>query len=283
MIILLSYLFYFIAATASPLQRRWLATNKNDSNEGQIHFAFQVTFITVLLSLLLPFFNPFNISGNIFYLVCLSLLCGIFGAGYFISSYIAQKHVEAGVSSIVSNIYTPITIVLATLFLSESLTLMQVLGTVLLLIGMVIVSKKHKIGRFKFDKYFMLMLLSGIMLGICLTAERALQKMTGFTAGTIFSWWAQCAFLGLATLITHNKSEYTKKDITITGVLRFLQSLSWVILIFVVGNLSLVSAVTTFKVVIVFIAAALFLNERENLSRKILGSLVALLGLFLMK
>ncbi len=283
MIAFLSYIFYFVAASASPLQRRWLATKKNLTNEGQIHFAFQVTFITVVLSLLLPLFEPFRIQGNIYYLIGLSLVCGLFGAGYFIFSYIAQKHVEAGVSSLVSNIYTPITIVLATVFLNEKLTLIQILGTVLLLIGMLVVSKKHRIGKFRFDKYFLFMVLSGSMLGVCLVAERALMKTTGFTAGTMFSWWAQCAFLGLITLITHNKSFYSKKDITITGVLRFLQSLSWVVLIFVVGNLSLVSAVTTFKVVIVFIAGAIFLKEREDLPIKILGSIIALAGLLLMK
>ncbi len=279
----LSYIFYFTAASASPLQRRWLATAKNIDNKGQIHFAFQVTFITVVLSLLLPFFKPFYLAGDFSYLTGLSLICGIFGAGYFISSYTAQKHVEAGVTTLVSNIYTPVTIVLATFFLNEKLTTIQIFGTILLLVGMLIVSQKHRIGKFKFDKYFMLMVLSGVMLGISLTAERALQKMTGFTAGTMFSWWMQCAFLGLATLITQNKSEYSKKDITITGGLRFLQSLSWVILIFVVGNLSLVSAITTFKVVIIFIAAAIFLKEREDLPRKITGSLVALMGLLLMK
>ena len=283
MISFLSYLFYFTAATASPLQRRWLAKKKNLNNEGQIHFAFQVTTITVVLSLLLPLFKPFYIQGNIYYLIGLALICGSFGAGYFIFSYIAQKHVEAGVSSLVSNIYTPITIVLATVFLNEKLTLIQILGTVLLLIGMLVVSKKHRIGKFKFDKYFIFMILSGIMLGFCLVAERALMKMTGFTAGTMFSWWAQCAFLGLITLITHNRRLYSKKDITITGVLRFLQSLSWVILIFVVGNLSLVSAITTFKIVVVFIAGAVFLREREDLPIKILGSIIALVGLLLMK
>ena len=283
MIIFLSYIFYFVAASASPLQRRWLAKKKNITNEGQIHFAFQVTFITVVLSLLLPFFQPFHVQGNIYYLIGLSLICGLFGAGYFIFSYIAQKHVEAGVSSLVSNIYTPITIVLATVFLNEKLTLIQILGTVLLLIGMLVVSKKHKIGKFKFDKYFTFMLLSGVMLGVCLVAERSLMKITGFTAGTMFSWWAQCAFLGAITLITQNKSVYSKKDITITGTLRFLQSLSWVVLIFVVGNLSLVSAVTTFKIVIVFIAGAVFLKERDDLPIKILGSVIAFLGLLLMK
>lgn len=282
-IALLSYIFYFIAASASPLQRRWLAKNKNLTNEGQIHFAFQVTFITVVLSLVLPFFKPFQLEGNIYYLIGLALICGLFGASYFIFSYTAQKHVEAGVSSLVSNIYTPITIVLATIFLNEKLTLIQILGTVFLLIGMLVVSKKHRIGKFKFDKYFMYMVLSGVMLGVSLVAERALMKITGFTAGTMFSWWSQCIFLGLITLITHNKSTYSKKDITITGVLRFLQSLSWVVLIFVVGNLSLVSAITTFKIVIVFIAGAIFLKEREDLQIKIIGSIIALIGLLLMK
>lgn len=283
MIGFLSYIFYFIAASASPLQRRWLATKKNADNKGQIHFAFQVSFVTIVLSLLLPFFKPFQLTGNIFHLIGLAIICGIFGGGYFIASYTAQKHVEAGVTTLVSNIYTPVTIILATIFLNEGLTLIQIFGTILLLIGIVIVSKKHRVGKFKFDKYFLLMLLSGVMLGISLTAERTLQKTTGFTAGTMFSWWSQCAVLGLSTLITKNKNGYSKKDIAITGSLRFLQSLSWVILTFVVGNLSIVSSITTFKVVLIFIAAAIFLKERADLPRKITGSLLALVGLLLMK
>jgi drug/metabolite transporter (DMT)-like permease len=283
MFTLLSYLFYFVAASASPLQRRWLATRKNVNNTGQINLAFRVAFITVVLSFLLPIFKPFYLEGDSFVLIMLSLVSGIFGASYFISYYTAQKYVEAGTGSLISNIYTPITIVLATLFLNEKLTIIQIIGTALLLVGMVVVSKKHRIGRFKFDKYFMLMILSGVMLGVSLTTERVLQKITGFTAGTMLSWWSQCAFLGIATLVTNNKNEYTKKDIALTGVLRFLQSLSWVILIFSVGNLSLVSAITTFKIVIIFIAAAIFLKERDDLPRKIIGSLIALAGLLLMK
>lgn len=131
MLILLSYLFYFVAASASPLQRRWLATQKNIENTGQIHFAFQVAFVTVILSLLLPLFEPLYFEGNIYHLLGLSLICGLFGAGYFISSYTAQKHVEAGISTLVSNIYTPITIALATVFLNEKLTTIQILGTVI--------------------------------------------------------------------------------------------------------------------------------------------------------
>jgi drug/metabolite transporter (DMT)-like permease len=279
--LVLAYIFYFIAGSLSPIWLRWLAQNKNPENKGQINFAFQTLFITAILSLLIPIFEPFYIKGNILNIIGLSIICGIFGAGFFITLYIVQKHIEVGVSNLIGNIYTPITIILATIFLNEKLTIIQILGTILLLVGIIIVSNKHKIGKFKFDKYFTLMLLSGIMVGVALTAERALQKITGFTAGTMLSWWSQFLFLGIALLITHEKNAYSIKDITITGVLRFLHHLSWVILVFVVGNLSLVSAITTFKVVLMFIAGAIFLNEREDLPRKILGSIIALIGLLI--
>lgn len=283
MIIFLSYLFYFIAASASPLQRRWLATRNGGSGKDQIDFAFKVTLVGVVLSAAIPFFSPFYIEGDPYRLFLLAFICGICGAGSFITSYIAQKHIEAGITSIVTNIYTPITIVLASILLSEGLTSLQILGTLLLLVAMVVVAKKHRIGKFRFDRYFMLMVAGGIMLGLAITAERALMKITGFSAGTLLSWWSQSAALGIAAFVTKSKHTYIKKDILITGVLRFLQSLSWVTVLFVVGNLSVASAVTTFKVVVIFIAAAIFLKEREDLPRKIIGSLIAVLGLLLMK
>ena len=126
------------------------------------------------------------------------------------------------------------------------------------------------------------MVASGISLGFVLVAERALQKTTGFSAGTIFSWVSQATFLGLATLFTKSKHEYSQKNIAITGILSAIGSLSYVILVTVVGNLSVVSAITTFKVIIVFILAAIFLKEREDLHRKILGSIIAVVGLLLM-
>lgn len=141
MAVILAYLFYFVAASASPLQRRWLAVNREASAAGQIHFAFQVVAILAILGLLIPLFEPFRISGNIPTILLLSLATGVCGAGYFWANYVAQKHVEAGVTTLVSNIYTPITILLATVFLQEALTPTQLAGTVLLLIGVVVVCR----------------------------------------------------------------------------------------------------------------------------------------------
>lgn len=283
MLVFFSYLFYFIAASASPLQRRYLAHKKDVNGEGRINLAFRTMLFLVFGSLFFPLFSPFYISGNVWHLILLSLICGISGMGFFILTFISQKHVDGGITSVVSNIYTPITIVLASIFLGESLSMMQILGTVLLLIGMFIVSKKHRTGRFSFDKYFMMMLLGGVLLGFVLVAERSLMKMTGFSAGIALSWWSQCLFLGIAVLVAKSKNTYSSKDINISGILQLLASISYVVLINIVGNLSVVSAVTTFKIVIVFIAAAIFLNEREDFKRKLIGSLIALLGLLIMK
>ena len=61
-----------------------------------------------------------------------------------------------------------------------------------------------------------------------------------------------------------------------------MQQLSWVVLVTVVANLSLVSAVATFSTTVTFVAAAIFIHEREDFRRKIIGSFFATVGLLLM-
>lgn len=279
--VILAYLFYFTAASISPIQRRYLA-KKDINHEGQTHFAMQIMFVMAMCGLFLPLFQPFVLRGNPTELIGLAIICGVFGAGYFVAMFTAQKHVEAGLTTLTTNIYTPVNIILATVLLHEGLTIMQVFGTILLLVGMVIVAKKHRIGRIKFDKYFMMMIGSGLMLGFYLTTERALQRVTGFSAGALISWWSIFIALAVAVLVTKSKSHYSKKDVFATGFFRYIQQVSWLVVLFVVGNLSIVSSVTTFKVVVIFVIAAILLKEREDIPRKIIGCLIALAGLLLM-
>jgi drug/metabolite transporter (DMT)-like permease len=283
MSVILAYVFYFIASSASTLQARYITKKRDLGSNAQIRFVFQVVLIAFFGSLLFPFFSPFYLAGNPYYLILLTIVCGLFGALSNMTSMIAQKHLDAGVSTIVINIYTPITIILSSLFLHEGLNIMQVYGTILLLVAMVLVSKKHHIGKFKFDKYFLSMVLSGVLLGILLVAERWLQKMTGFSASIMLSWGAQALGLWILTLIYKSKHTYTNKEVITSGVFRFFGSLSYVILVYVVSNLSLVASVTTFKVVVVFAAGALILNEREDFGRKLFGSVLAVVGLLLLK
>lgn len=281
--IILSYIFYFVASSASSLQRRFLFKHKEYTTPEQITFTFQCVFILFLGSLFFPLFSPFYLSGGFWQLFLLALVCGVFSAGSNIASYLAQKHMDAGVTTVLWNIYTPVTIFLSSILLNEGLKPVQILGTFFLLFAIVIISKKHRTGRFTFDKYFLLTILSGILISGVLVAERALQNTTGFSAGVMISWGSAALTLGLVSLFWGAKHSYTTKEVLTTGGLQFIGSLSYVILVWVSGNLSVVSSITTFKVVIIFIAAAIFLHEREDMYRKILGSIIAVIGLLLMK
>lgn len=285
MSVILAYVYYFIASSGSSLQRRHLAKRRDHdmTSNDQISFAFSSVLFVTAGSFLLVFLEAPYFTGNPVKIITLAVLSGLFGLGFFIYSYKSVRHVDAGVSTLVSNIYTPVSIILSIIFLHEGLTAQQIIGTILLLLAMFIVSKKHRIGKFKFDKYLLMILFSGLCLGFLLVCERAMQKTTGFTMGTILSWSTQCLFLGIATLVYKSKHTYTNKEVITTGVFKFLQSSSWVVLIFLVGNLSIVSSITTFKVVIMFIAGAIFLGEKDDIGRKILGSIIAVIGLLLMK
>ncbi|MFZ2149543.1 MAG: EamA family transporter [Minisyncoccia bacterium] len=262
---------------------RWLLRDKSFTPKQQISFTFQCIAVLFAGSLLFPFFSPFFLNPNYSKLFFLALVCGLFGAAFNVLQYVAQKYLEAGVGGLVRNIYTPITILLSSFLLHEGLTPIQIVGTLLLLMSIFIVSKKHRTGKFTFDKYFVLMLLSGVLLSAVLVAERELQRVTGFSAGVMLSWGAQAASLGLLALFIGEKHTYSKKQVLITGGLQFLKAFSYVMLVWVVGNLSLVTSITTFQVILLFIAGAVFLKEREDLGIKIFGSIIAVIGLLLMK
>lgn len=275
-----AYVFYFVVASASPIQRRWLAINRPKA-KGELLFATRVMGIVALLSLTVLIFSQPHFQGNPWFIASLTALCAIGGGGFFAGQYTAQRHVQAGTTSVVSNIFTPVTIILATIFLSESLAPRQILGTALLLFAAFLVTKNHRGGRFHVDKYIWLMLASGIGLGVAMTAQRELIKVTGFTSATLLSLISPAIFLGLLAFFTRAKTTYNAKDTWTTGSLYFLQLLSWVVLVTVVANLSLVSAVTTFKVVVIFGIGALYLREHDDIVRKIIGGTIAVVGLLL--
>lgn len=278
-----AYIFYFIAASASPLWLRWLAVHHQGDKGGQIDFAARVTLIIAILSLSLLIVSPIQLTGSLPVIALIAIVGGIFNAGFYVCSYVAQKHVDAGVAYVLNNIYTPVAIVLATVFLHEKLVGTQILGAFLLLSSMVIISKKHQIGRFTFDKYFWLMILSGTSLGVFLTLFRQLQKVAGFTGSFVISAWALALCMALVNAFVKQPTGHTSRNTVIAASLQFSQNLAWSLLLFIIANLSVVSAVTTFKAVIVFVLAAVILHERDHVLRKVLGSILAVIGLLLMR
>ncbi len=278
---IIAFLFYLSAATTSKLQRRHIALRRQ-SDEGQVDFAFRVTTITFILSFGLLFFKSFTVNQSFSTVFLLAAICGISGAFALSAQYTAQRHTEAGVTSLLGNSTIPASILLSSIFLHERLGLHQMAGTLLLLIAAVMVSRQHRVSKWRFDKYFWLNVIAGLSLAFTLTAERSLIRENGLAAGTIISWGAQVLCLGIAAYLAKTRSQYDAADTAVTGGIRFVQQMSWVIFVVIIANLSVGSALATLSTITVFIAAAIFLNEREFLKQKIIGSLIATVGLLLM-
>src|SRR3989344_163608 len=113
MVILFGYLFYFVYSTLYTLQFRWLMRESQAEPPSLIKFSFQVFCVLVLFSPLLLMFEPFRFSGDPKLIFLRSLVCGLCGALLTALAFFAQKHVEAGETTLVSNIYTPVAIILS--------------------------------------------------------------------------------------------------------------------------------------------------------------------------
>lgn len=279
---ILAYIFFFVAATASPLQRRH--QSKVTKTDPIILAAWTQAFVWVLGLSLLYRADTSSFEWS-WHLAFLSLGLLISSPLFFYLSYKSQKHVDATQSIILSNIYTPVAIALALLFLGDALTKTQIIGAIILFFAMILISIE-RVGNksFAFSKHSFEMLTSGIFLGIVLFLEKATMDLVGNRVGIVFSWTAQ--IIGLFALVYAIRGIHklpTKREILVSGSLRYAQQLSWVTLLIVVGNLALVSAVTTFKIVFIFLGAFIFLKERDHLARKFLGVAIAIIGLLLMK
>jgi drug/metabolite transporter (DMT)-like permease len=281
--ILLAYLFYFVAATASPLQRR-LQAKKTQSNV--LLLATQTQIVVCCLGLLL-LIKPGQGLGLTVSALPISFGIILFGGLFHSLSYLSQKHVDAAQTSVISNIYTPVTILLAVLFLNDQFTTKQFFGTLILIVAVLLIAVDNITRRtLRISRYSFMMLASGSSLGVILFLEKLMMNMLGAGRGVFISWVLQLIGLAIVSKVFSknligNKPKF--REIALSSILRFAQQVSYVILLVVVGNLAVVSAVTTFKIVFVFAASYILLDERTHIKRKVVGSLLALIGLLLTK
>jgi hypothetical protein len=91
---ILAYMFYFIAATVAPIQRRWLSTKNEGGNKFDL--SFKVSLVQSTFALTLLFFFPIVLHGSYLNIILLLITSGVCGIGYSVSYFTAQRHVEAG-------------------------------------------------------------------------------------------------------------------------------------------------------------------------------------------
>ncbi len=245
--------------------------------------------LTVLLEIiasvicipLIPFFE-FKFSNNISVYIFLFIAI-IFYTLHNRLSTISRSGVESSTYIIIKQLPSVFMILIGILFFKEPFIPNKIIGAFLIIFSNVLVF--YRKGILKIDRYVLL----GIIANICMTIGMIIDvnysnqfNLAIYVLFTIFT----PAFI--IFLIEHVKIkdlllEYkyqNKSSLFITGI---CFSLMMIVKIkaYKLGNSSVVAPLSSLSVILSIMLGFLFLNERNNLLKKIISSILILIGVFL--
>jgi len=170
------------------------------------------------------------------------------------------------------------------LFLGEEATIFKLLGTIIILSGVLLISWRQQ--RFKIRKGELFVLLAGLLYGLSyLNGFYILQSLDAFS----FAVYA-CLLPALALIIIQPKTLKRLKFYTLprnavnvltTASLDTIATISLYLAYQIGRNASQISPLSATPVMFTVILSAIFLKERENLFKKIIGSAIIITGIIL--
>lgn len=276
---------YLALGTGSFLIRRELATHLAERNRLVNAFFFVCTLYP--LGLIVASFSSPNLQIgwlNAFFLVVGSAVFPLIN----ILAYKASKDVDAGLFSILSNIFPIVTIIAATLLLNETLSGGQLFGAAII-IASTFIATLPKFGERDRSKTFgvVLALTSIVLLGLAIVFERWMLTRVDYGAYLVFGWGSQAFWMALIAwpdrkhirlLAEGNKFKY----VLAYGITNSFKGLSFVSALKLSGNASVVTAFGSFTTVLVVIAAYFALSEKKNLWLKLSAAVIGASGLVIL-
>ncbi|MBU3978495.1 DMT family transporter [Patescibacteria group bacterium] len=261
------------------MQRGLLRDGKHDPVTYSIYFQFIVPLIILPIALLNNFtMPPLSVIWPQF--ILMTVLYGTASVLF----YLALKHTpisEVMVIGATGPIWTTITSIL---FLGDKISFLKIIGVLLAVIGVAFVF--YQKGRFRFHKGHFYAFLSILFFGIGLTNDSFLLRYFNQITYSFLYYFFPGLFI---TLI------YPKKVLEIKGFIRKNASFSFFLPAFLaaIGSLlvntsfrigaeaSQVSTMMQLSPIFTIAVAAIFLGERENLIKKMVGGVIVVTGVLM--
>ncbi len=214
------------------------------------------------------------------------LLAGVLFAITNIAAYRANEELDAAQFSIITNLESFFTIMVAGLFLGERLSFIEVVGVVLLVASAIMITVE-RVGKktFRITKGSWTAIISSIVLAGAVTAEKYLLGQMNLASYMIVGWGLQTASMVWLAFPERGKLKSLKpkqlRHIALLGFMRLGVGLAFIKAIQLV-DVSVLSSARSYKPVLVFIFALLVLHERKHFWRKLFASILATIGLLLL-
>lgn len=270
----------FLYSVSILLQRVLLKEEKSSPVAYSIFFQLMTGIIIAVFGFLfgsMQFPNMKPIFPNIFLMIALYAFGTIF-------SFRALKRIEASRFTVIFSSRAFFTVIFSSLLLKELLTGRQILGTLLIFAGVVIVNQEA--AKLRLGRGEILALFSAFLFGAATTNDRYLLNFfevypyitLGFIAPPLLVIFVYPH--KLKKLVLFLRKKMLKRILFLCLVYAF-----WAITFFSAlqkaDNSSHVVAVFTINVVATVILSIIFLGERKNLGKKIIGAFLSFLGLLM--
>jgi len=281
--LLLAFLSALFYSLSTIFQKKLMNNEDSDPIAFTIIFQFTVTLMLILVFILegISFPNISHIWPNL-------LINGVLIALGSLSMFKALKYAEASEYTILSTSSTFINLIVATLFLHETLTLYKIIGTLLIAFSIVLVTNKQKLNLSQLHKGHLYSLLSALGFGAAFSNESYIVGQIGVLQNLIIGFFLP----GLIILLIKPRSlRYATKLLTKKSLLKIvifsILYLLGAITIFAAytngGDAGKIYGISNSSVIVTVILAAIFLGEKDKPFRKILATLTAFVGVMLLR
>lgn len=276
---LLTFLSVIALSFSIVLQRVLLHTYKSDPYAYVIVFQGVVGVVMVAAAMVVGF----SLEGldKVFWPALISIiLCGL---GHITYAKTLQR-VEASTFSVLFATQAVWTMALGILLLGETMTALQVFGSLLIFVSVAMVSKRLK--GLRFDKGTALGLITGVLFGVAIYYwSLAGRYMDGLTWGGV-SFLATALFVALIRPSALPKTRTFLKTKALIGMtvmaLTYGAGTLAMLYAYRVGTFALVSPLRQTSIIItVFFALWLLKGERRNIPRKVAAACTCLAGVAL--
>jgi drug/metabolite transporter (DMT)-like permease len=173
----------------------------------------------------------------------------------------------------------------ASIFLHETITIQKIFGTIIIFGGIAVTMYIDK--KFKINKGIFFVLLGAVLFGLTdINGYYILQTMDASNYQIYFYLLPVFALLLVQPSSIRKLSYYFKLDraIKVTALAVF-DTLGMLALFFayqVGGKASVIGPLSATKVVVTVVLAIIFLKERDNITKKMIGAIITVVGVVLL-
>jgi drug/metabolite transporter (DMT)-like permease len=281
-----------LLVACSTIGFRILARDKKTAKASFVMNAGMYIFLYISFLILLP--NLGHVQSHIIAEYWWRFLLG--GLSFALTNVCTYKtlvYFDAGVATILGSINAFFTIIGASLYLGEYLSLRQLAGGIILTLAISYGILATQPNRKKADRQslfsgVMFAILAAITFSFAAVNEKSLLGLMPLGSYYVFGIGGQVLMSIAIAIILQSKKLHVLLDpkvaatCAITGLLRGFGGVCFIYAEIRSNNVGLVSVISNFKLIIVLLLGWWLLKERKYLERKLLSALFAIGGLTVM-